>query len=191
MSGRHDDDFTTEAEALGLTPDELAGLADAVAPKTPPRSLRTRLLATAARAPRFERFVPQVSELLDISPDGARGLLARLGDPASWTPEMPNIEFFWVEGGPAVENAVRGFLRVGAGLDFPVHGHVGPEVVLVIQGAFIEADGTRRTVGDIVHMGAGTEHGFYVPEDGPDLMMLSVVQEAYLLGGQRFGPREP
>jgi anti-sigma factor ChrR (cupin superfamily) len=70
-----------------------------------------------------------------------------------------------------------------------MHTHVGEERVLVMEGSFVEEDGTRRRPGDVVTMPPGSTHRYTVPEAGMDLLMLAIVDEAYVLDGERFGPR--
>jgi anti-sigma factor ChrR (cupin superfamily) len=103
---------------------------------------------------------------------------------------LPGIEFFWCEGGPAVANAVRGFVKVEAGTNFPDHEHIGDEIVLVLQGSFVD---TSRNLtfhaGDSDIMKAGTSHAYTVPAGGPDLLKLSVTQVGLRAMGHTYLPR--
>lgn len=157
-----------------------------------PVSTRERLLAGVPARGRFARFAEQTAKLLDLGIEQAKALLDRLEDSTLFSPELPGIDFFWCEGGPAVANAVRGFVRVKAGTRFPDHEHVGDEVVLVLQGSFVDAArGLTFTAGDIDRMPAGTTHDFYVPEGGPDLLKLSVTQVGIRAMGHTYLPRAP
>jgi quercetin dioxygenase-like cupin family protein len=176
----------------GLSASELGLLAlcDGLPEIEPPASLRARVLEDAVLPSRFGRFAEQVAELLDVGLDKARELLARIDDPAAWSHELPGVSFLWVEGGPRVAQAVRGFVRVQAGLEFPHHEHLGDEVTLVMQGAFEDHD--RKRVfrpGEVDHMRQGTSHGFRVVPDGPDLLKLAVVQTGLRALGQTYLPR--
>ena len=156
-----------------------------------PSDLRARLMAALPNTSRFERFTSAVSELLDIEPGRAERLLDELDNRSHFLEMMPGIELFWVDGGPRVANAVRGFVRVAAGLQFPEHEHLGEEHVLVLQGSF--HDPVRNRVfrpGDISVMPKGTSHLHIVPQDGPDLLMLSVIQDGVALGEQKFLPNQ-
>jgi anti-sigma factor ChrR (cupin superfamily) len=183
------DELAMEAEKAGLRDDALAELAEPLARGAPSSGTRARVLRAAALEGRLHRFTEQVASLLDVDVPRAGVLLDALHDPAVFVEEMPGIHFCWVEGGPAVERSVKGFLRIAAGTDFPTHTHVGEERVLVMEGSLVEDDGTRRRPGDVVTMPPGSTHRYGVPANGMDLLMLAIVDEAYVLDGERFGPR--
>ncbi|MET0387527.1 MAG: hypothetical protein ABW321_16270 [Polyangiales bacterium] len=184
------DRFLSDLEALeGSAAPELGLLAlvDEVSPLTAAPDQRSRLMAAATRQHRLARFESQVAELLDVGPDKARELLGRIDDPTAWSHELPGISFLWVEGGPKVEGALRGFIRVEAGVDFPHHEHLGDEASLVLEGGF-EDRGRGRVfrVGDIDHMAAGTEHAYRALSDGPDLLALAVIHTGLCALGKKF-----
>jgi quercetin dioxygenase-like cupin family protein len=140
---------------------------------------------------RFERFADQAGRLRDLGEDDARTVLNRIDQPADWygDPKVGPTAMLWIEGGPGVRDAVTGFVRVMAGEDFPEHKHIGQEHVLVMQGSLIDSlDGKRHGPGEVIPQPPGSQHSFHVPEDGPDLLILSVVQEAVEIDGQRLGP---
>jgi putative transcriptional regulator len=174
-----------DAHALGLE-----CLADALPARARAASLRARVLASAAQQPRLARFAAQVAELLDVGLERAHALLARLDHASAWTPELPGISFLWVDGGPRVADALRGFVRVHAGQEFPEHAHLGDEVTLVLQGGF--EDPTRGRVfrpGDLDRMAAGTSHHFRAADGGVDLLKLSVVHAGIRALGHSYLPR--
>lgn len=163
---------------------------EALEAKAPPAALRARLLADIPHEGRFERFAETAAKMLDIGLDAARALLDKLDDPAVWSHELPGISFFWVDGGPAVQQAVRGFLRVDAGLDFPDHEHLGEETTLILQGSYIDAGRARVfRPGDVDRMQGGTSHAFHVPKDGPHLVKLAIVQTGLRALGTTYLPR--
>ncbi len=170
----------------------LVALSEGLEPIDPGPELRARVLESLARSEsgRFSRFTEQVGKLLDLSLDRARALLDRLDDPTSFEQPLPGVSFFWVEGGPRVANAVRGFLRVAAGTDFPVHEHLGLETVLVLQGGFVDPTrGVTIRAGDLDRMPESSSHHFTVPADGPDLLILSVTQVGARVGEMTYLPR--
>jgi quercetin dioxygenase-like cupin family protein len=178
-----------------LSPGQLAAALSSDQPPTPapvPASeLRARLMAALPDSGRFERFADAVSQLLDVDRPRAQHLLDQLDNRSLFAEMMPGIELFWVEGGPRVANAVRGFVRVAAGLDFPEHEHFGEEQVLVLQGSFRDPSSDRIfRPGDISVMPKGSSHLHFVPLDGPDLLMLSVIQTGVAVGEQKFWPNE-
>jgi hypothetical protein len=168
----------------------LAQLSEALEPVAPAADARARLLAGIPAKGRFERFAEATAKLLDLGIEQAKALLDRLDDASLFTDELPGISFFWCEGGPAVANAVRGFVRVKAGTAFPDHEHIGDEIVLVLQGSFVDSSrGLRFHAGDSDTMKAGTSHDYFVPEGGPDLLKLSVTQEGLRAMGHTYLPR--
>jgi quercetin dioxygenase-like cupin family protein len=186
------DDFLAEnapeAEALNT----LAALTGDLELVAPPDPLLQRIVGEATHVDRFDRFVATVGKLLDLSNDAARGVCNQIDDPDGWFTDPSGLsEQLWIEGGPGVSNAVTGFVRVNAGNQFPEHKHLGEEHVLVMQGSFIDSiDGTVARPGDIITRGPNTEHSFYVPEGGPDVLLLAIVNVGYEVDGHRFGPED-
>jgi quercetin dioxygenase-like cupin family protein len=177
-------------EVERLTGFGLLALGDALEPEEPSAALRSRLMDELTSKGRFARFAESTAQLLDLGLEQARALLDRLDDLSLFEPAFPGAAFFWVDGGPRVTNAVRGFVRVQAGTDFPEHEHIGDEIVLVLQGTFVDTTcKTTHGVGAQVLMPAGTSHAYTVPADGPDLLKLSVTQQGLRAFGQTFLPR--
>jgi quercetin dioxygenase-like cupin family protein len=181
---------SAENSAEDIAGAALLRLCEALPEVAPSAVLRARLLDSAQAARRFDRFASKVAQLLDLGIDRSKALLARLGDASVWTEELPGIRFFWVEGGPAVSAAVRGFVWIEAGREFPEHEHLGDETTLVLQGAF--EDPARDRVfrpGDIDRMPPGTSHAFRALPGGPDLVKLAVVQKGLRALGHTYLPR--
>ncbi|HKP62785.1 MAG TPA: cupin domain-containing protein [Polyangiales bacterium] len=177
-------------EAELLSGAGLLAFGDALEAIEPPPALRTRLLDELTSKGRFARFAEGTAKLLDIGLEQAKALLDRLDELSNFEPAFPGASFFWVDGGPSVANAVRGFIRVKAGTDFPEHEHIGDEIVLVLQGSFVDTTCKQAYgVGAQVLMPAGTSHEYTVPADGPDLLKLSVTQQGLRALGQTFLPR--
>lgn len=167
----------------------LSRLSDALPELAPPPSLRARILEAAAPQARLARYAGAVAELLDLGLDKAKALLERIDDPSAWVDELPGVQFLWVDGGPRVAAAVRGFLRVEPGLDFPEHEHLGDEVTLVLQGGFEDpARGLSFRAGEIDRMPQGTTHMFRALP-GAKLLKLSVVQTGLRALGHTYLPR--
>ena len=165
-------------------------MSEALPELSPAPELRERLLGDARSEGRLARFAGAVAELLDVGTAKAKELLERIDDPSAWSLELPGISFLWVEGGPSVANAVRGFVRVAAGQEFPDHEHLGDETVLVLQGGFEDVQrGKVFLPGDVDKMPTGTNHGFRALPGGPDLVKLAVVQTGLRAMGQEYLPR--
>lgn len=144
---------------------------------------RARLLEAVTDAGRFERFVPTVAAMADVSHDQARVWLDGVwGDLPSWEPATTMAKAWWVEGGPKTKNALRGFVHVPAGAPFPHHKHLGDELVLVLQGGARISTGERIRAGDEMVTRSGEEHAFEAVPGGPDLLVFTVVH-----GGLDFG----
>ena len=188
MSRPHSDDILCEVEDdVDLVLDALG-----VRPVDPPRSIRERLLEEAAKGGRFARFSERVAHLLDVSPATASECLDRLDQPSAWkSSELPGVSLIDLEGGPRVSGAIRGFVRMPAGAQFPDHEHVGEETVLVIQGGLRESEyGEVYRAGAVVTRPPGSAHGFTVVP-GPDLVYLVVVQTGIRIGPLFIGPDNP
>lgn len=160
-----------EAE-LTATREALAALSFTLAPRRPPASLRERLLASARGPARFAPFIDRVARFIDVAAERARELLASLEDPATWLPSPgPNIHLVHLQGGPACAAADVGFVRVAAGTTFPLHRHLGDEHVLVLQGTYVDSDGSDYRPGDLAFKPEGSSHEFTA---GPDQDLIYV-----------------
>jgi len=136
--------------------------ADRAAAAIPPHpSVRERLLASLARAPRLEAYVEPVAGLLDVPSSKARDYLWRIDDGARWRP-MPfdGVEALFIKGGPLTAGAFTAFLRVRAGCKLPMHDHLGPERALLMQGHARDQDGRVYAPGAAVEMDGGSRHEF-------------------------------
>ena len=187
------DAFLEELNSADPSPlEDLLSLGEALPRPAPSAALRARLLASARHEGRFAHHAAEVARLLDLSPEAAGTLLDSIAEQSRWGPgPAPGVGLYHVAGGPAVENAVTGFVRVDPGTTFPTHGHLGPETVLILQGACQDSLGTRLVAGDLGHMEPGSEHSFEVPADGMPLLFLAVIQEGIEMFGQKMGPRHP
>jgi hypothetical protein len=177
-------------ESADVAAPGLVQLSESLPRLSPPAALRERLMQSAHLENRLARFANRVAELLDVSAAKAALLLQGLDDPSVWSAELPGIEFCWVEGGPARAAAVRGFVRVQPGVDFPEHEHLGDEVVLVLQGGF--EDRARQRVfrpGDVDRMAADSSHSFRALPHGPALLTLAVVETGLRALGHTYLPR--
>lgn len=155
-------------------------------------ALRERVLEGAAVEGRFDRFLAPVAELMDVDEGAARLLLDGIGRPDAFEPSpLPEVSLYHIEGGPKVEGAVTGFVRMPGGAIFPEHEHLGDEAVLVVQGSFEDGvSGQVHRPGELVRLPAGTRHDFRA-RPGPDLVYLVVVQEGVKIGDLVFGPDAP
>lgn len=156
---------------------ELAQLLLMAPPASPP-STKTRraLLEALEQTCRFEEFIPEIAQHLDISHDQARDYLLRIDRPESWEfIPIPGVSLFHVEGGPSVAQAITGFVRIKRGAVFPPHRHIGQETAVILQGTLIDSHSGRHKRGDTVIMDADSEH--LIEADAKmDLIYLTVIQ---------------
>ena len=165
---------------------------DSAASAPAPASLRSRVLGSLAKTPRFAHFEDRVAAMLQIPVERARVVLRAFDDPGVWARELPMAEFFWVERGAALKDAVCGFVRVDRGQTFPEHEHLGRERVLMIQGAMVDVvTGERFGPGDISEREAGSSHAYVAEDGGVDMVHLVVADVGYRFGEIIAGPREP
>jgi quercetin dioxygenase-like cupin family protein len=168
-----------------------AALALSAAPARPAPELRERLLRTVAGTSRFEAFAEQVAQLIDVGVDKARALLARIDDAAAWvqTP-LEGVSSYDLPGGPAVADAVVGFVRIKPGCVFPEHTHEGDEAALVLQGSCLEDNGRLARRGDLVRMRRGSQHAL-TAQPGPDFIYLGIAHRGFVLLGMHVKPGDP
>jgi mannose-6-phosphate isomerase-like protein (cupin superfamily) len=194
VSGDEDmiDPFLSELAEAGVSKAEAMDiLTFALGPAPLPDGLRARILASVAAEPRFAAFAEQVAKLVDVTVERARRLIAAIDDPSSWGPSaVPLMQLYNFDGGPRVANAITGFIRMPPDSTFPLHEHVGDEVVLVLRGSFRDSRGQTVGQGEIATSPAGSAHAFTV-ESGPELLYLVVVQGGVRLGGETYGPDDP
>lgn len=168
----------------------LSSLEDALPKAAPSSALRDRLMNGATLEGRFDRHISQVEELLDLGPTRAKELLDSIDTPGVFAPELPGVEFYWLEGGPKTRGCVRGFVRVDQSAELPDHGHLGEENILVLQGVYIDDSGRRLHPGEVLSSPKDSTHGFGVARGGADLLMLVVVRGGYEIAGQVILPRD-
>lgn len=165
-----------------LDEEGLCALALALPPEEPPPGLRERILAALPRASRFETFLDRVARMIDLGTDAVRDLLAKIDDPAGWEAGPPPARLYHLPYGPALAGVDVGFVHVPAGAAFPHHRHLGEERVLVLQGGFLDSDGTIVRRGETSFKEAGSDHAF-TALPGPDLVYLVVIVQGVEIDG--------
>ncbi len=169
----------------------LSAFALALAPVIPPPALEDRVLRAVAQTNRFDAFAERAARILDLGVERARALLAAIDDAASWVVSpLPGVSLYHLEGGPAVANAIVGFVRIAPGGAFPDHTHQGEEVALVLQGSCVEGDGRVARRGDELHRETGSTH-MLTARPGPDLIYLAASQNGFLIFGEHLKPGDP
>lgn len=151
---------------------------------------RESILALATSQNRFARFVNEIARLTDVAIDQALDWSKKLGDPEAYIPSAVEVmSIFHIEGGPTVEDAIVGFVKIKAGEEFPEHTHLGVEYMLILQGKLRDGD-TVYGPGELVENAGGTTHTI-AAEPGVDLIYLNVTQVGIEVYGMKFGPESP
>ncbi|MFO7565420.1 MAG: cupin domain-containing protein [Enhygromyxa sp.] len=181
------DEGLLDEDLLAVDPEAASLLALALEPSElidPPPALRARLLAELDGRERFAPFVDRIAALFDLAAERVRDVLQRFDTHEGWTPMYPGAAYFDLEGGPALGEATAGLVRIGAGLGFPSHQHIGEERVLVLQGAFEDDAGRRVQAGQLTVMPDGSKHGFRVVST-QELLYVVVVGQIEFEDGTR------
>jgi hypothetical protein len=181
-----------EDDALDLHGDALVSLARvAHRVATPPAEARARFMDRLAQTHRFPEFVSRIAELAELGVDAVEKLLLAVDDKTRWEPgPVPKVELLHFQGGPSRRDAITGFVRVAAGVTFPMHEHVGTETVVVLQGALRDSEGALHVRGDEIEMSPKSSHDFHVVGEQP-LIYLVVVEKGVMFGDVFIGPFDP
>ena len=144
---------------------------------------RDRLLTSLDSVNRFAPYIPTIADVLGVSHGEADRLTAEIDKPDFWMPGLiPGTDM------RALPLRKEGFgatwLRMPAGSHFPHHTHLGSEVVVVLQGNYIEGDGSKHHPGAVLKQPSDSSHGFSIAKGGPPFICLSVVENGLTIGDQ-------
>jgi anti-sigma factor ChrR (cupin superfamily) len=174
-----------------LSAEALADFALSLPRSTPSPAVRERVMKSVSTTNRFEAFAAQVAALIDVSIEKARDLVGRIDDAKSWmATHVPGVFSYDLPVGPAVADAVVGFVKLSPGATFPDHEHMGEDTMLVVQGSCIDTHGTVMRRGDLVRMGGGTHHEFKA-QPGPDFIYLGIAKNGFKMFGEHIKPGDP
>lgn len=147
--------------------------------EAPQSGLRARLLD--AVAPVWNKFGAELAQLIDLPVMAAAAILAKAESAVSWVDgPLRGVSLLHIEAGPACAGADVGLVRLGAGVSFPMHDHLGEERVVILDGYYDDASGYRMAAGDSETRRPGESHSFTA---GPDGVVFVVV----LREGIQFG----
>lgn len=187
----HLDHCASCAADFSLSADALASLALSLPRATPSPAVRMRLMKSVGATNRFEMFAAQVAALIDLSVDKAREIVGRIDEAAVWMKTQAEGVFSYdLPTGPAVADAVVGFVRVKPGCVFPDHEHMGDEAMFVVQGCAIDSNGLVMKRGDLIRLPPHTNHDFKA-QPGPDFVYLGIAKNGFMLFGQHIKPGDP
>jgi anti-sigma factor ChrR (cupin superfamily) len=152
---------------------------------------REAILGLATAMNRFGRFAKKVADLTDVALEQAKAWIEKMDDDGMFTETaLEMMQIYHIEGGPLVENAIVGFVKIKAGESFPEHTHLGHEQMLVMQGFLRDEDGVLHPPGTLIENPAGMTHEIGAGPD-VDLIYLNVTQTGIELFGMTFGPESP
>jgi quercetin dioxygenase-like cupin family protein len=155
--------------------DAYESLAESLVPVAPKPETKLRLLETMAEN-RYLPFVEELSRYFDLAVDRVRQILRMIDDPGAWEPgPMPGIELIHFAGGPNAFASDAGFVRYPPGFEFPPHEHEGPELTYVLEGTFIDGDGTAYGPGEMLIKEAGSQHEYRTGDDRTCIIAIAHV----------------
>jgi quercetin dioxygenase-like cupin family protein len=180
-----DAELAAELAAYQQTADALGA---AIQPVAPSPEVERRLRASIG-AGRFEALSGRMAKLFEVSVDRARELLGLIERPASWVPQVvPGISLIHFEGGPGLETADCGFVRIAAGAVFPPHTHLGDEIVTVLLGEVHDVTNDRFVkAGEDYVQAEGTMH-YLVCVGTEDCVFATRAVNGIAIGGVRARP---
>lgn len=153
--------------------------------------LRARLVEALQHTHRWDDLETQIATLIDLDVDATRALLLAIDAGGPWEPgPVEHVELLHFEGGPAVADAITGFVRIAPGAAFPEHEHLGDEAVLVLQGGFRDSSGSEHGRGELVRMPRGSSHAFVASGSIP-LVYLVVLPGGVKIGDVLITPDDP
>jgi hypothetical protein len=171
-----------------------AGCAASDVSRPAPRGLRD-LLTRAPLRGRLYRFAEPLAALMDVDHATAQQLLDGLDEPEPFEPgPFPGLDIALrhISGGPAVQNAITGFVRIGPGTAFPAPRAPGRRARAHPAGPLRgDPDGTVAGPGEVVTRPGGTAHEIEALPGATDLVYLAVVHTGVRIGDTVMGPDSP
>jgi hypothetical protein len=158
-----------EADQLRMA---LTTVVDELPPMEPSPQVRRRVMDAAGSVERFGPFVAQLSQIVQLSREKMREVLALIDQASFWVQGLPGVELAHFDAAPALAGADAGFIRMEAGASFPRHRHlVGREITFVLQGSLLDGDRAYGP-GEIVEHASDTVHAIAAGHDQPLLIMV-------------------
>jgi putative transcriptional regulator len=151
----------------------VVALAETLPPLEPSPAIRARVLAAAEAKGRLASFADAVVRLFQVPKEKALALLDAVDAADAWEPgPVPGLALMHLKGGPALAAADTGFVRFPAGMPWPLHKHLGDELMLIVEGGFVDDRGQAFGPGDVLRMPPGSQHAFDI---GPDRDCVAAV----------------
>ncbi|MGZ3451845.1 MAG: cupin domain-containing protein [Polyangiales bacterium] len=145
-----------------------------------------RLLAAVESKGRLARYTDALAKFFEITGEKARSLIDAIDEPRAWLQDPSGIGLIHLAAGPRFAGADAGLVRFPAGMEWPLHRHVGPEHHLFLEGGIREDQtGLEFRAGDELIKDPSTEHSFHV------LPERDCVVAVIIFGGIEMPPGTP
>jgi anti-sigma factor ChrR (cupin superfamily) len=152
-------------------------LAATLEPLSPPAGARARLFDAIAAAAPYRALLPGFAAVFDLTERATHELLARMNDPAAWTPGGGSMAAFLdFQPGPRLAPAHCGVARMRNGTLVPQHRHRAREITFVLRGGVADGDGNTYGAGQFVDAPAGSTHSLRVIGD-PEALLAVLLAE--------------
>jgi putative transcriptional regulator len=134
-----------------------------LSPVSPPSNAREKLLERVRQDDRLSHFLPELSELFDLTQAQTEALIRDARDPNKWQEgPAPGVELLPVNTGPRARgiDRISVLVKLEPGATLPQHTHAGTERVLVIQGGYKDSGGREVWRGEVHRMEPASTHHF-------------------------------
>ena len=148
-------------------------MAERLVPMNPSPEVRARVMhSVAAPAARFAPFLAQMAQIVQLSVDKMRAVVARIEEASFWEAGLPGLELAHFDAGPSLAGADAGFIRFAPGAVFPRHRHiVSSEITFVLEGVLRDGDGIYGP-GSVVEHPRDFVHMIAAAPEQPLLIMV-------------------
>ncbi len=171
------DRCAAEVVAMGET---LSAIALSLPIERPDPAARTNLLASIveqetqeAQVDRFGALTERLARFFELPLRRVRALVELIDEPEAWSRgPADGIKLIHLQAGPSFAAADPGFVILEPGATFPHHRHVGGELVMVLEGSFVDEGGAVLRAGDTQDLASNTSHFFVAQDQGCILAVI-------------------
>jgi hypothetical protein len=165
------------ARELETIRDALTLLADGLTTAPASATARSKFMQEIEGRRRYAPFTKRVAAIFDLDETAAALALEKIVDDGAWRPgPIPGLRISPLRPGPRRNGWMTTFIAGDPGARFPLHRHLGEEIVLVMQGAFRENDGTLAAPGETVLKAASSTHDFVIVGEAPCVCAYAIEQ---------------
>ena len=158
----------------------LSAIALSLPIERPDPAARTNLLASIveqetqeAQVDRFGALTERLARFFELPLRRVRALVELIDEPEAWSRgPADGIKLIHLQAGPSFAAADPGFVILEPGATFPHHRHVGGELVMVLEGSFVNEGGAVLRAGDTQDLASNTSHFFVAQDQGCILAVI-------------------